>query len=199
MPIVFPTSPTVGQLFTEAGRSWVWTGSSWDAPTTNNALQIPFGLELVKTQEIGTGVSSVEVIDAFSSKYDNYRIVVTGGAGSTNVALRLKLGAASNGHSSVLVYGAYTGGSPALTVQSNGALWTTIGIVDTNQIFGNIEVMQPFIATQTVVQATYVDSANAGMVVGRHSGATSFTSFTISPGSGTITGGTILVYGYRKA
>jgi hypothetical protein len=33
MPMVFPTSPIVGQVFTSGGRSWVWSGSTWDSPS----------------------------------------------------------------------------------------------------------------------------------------------------------------------
>jgi hypothetical protein len=33
MPIIFPTSPTVGQVFSQGGRSWVWNGSTWDSPS----------------------------------------------------------------------------------------------------------------------------------------------------------------------
>lgn len=29
--IVFPSSPTVGQIFTSGDRSWQWTGSTWDS------------------------------------------------------------------------------------------------------------------------------------------------------------------------
>lgn len=31
--IDFPNSPTVGQVFTSGARSWVWTGTVWDANT----------------------------------------------------------------------------------------------------------------------------------------------------------------------
>lgn len=31
MAISFPTSPTVGEEFEAAGKTWVWTGSTWDA------------------------------------------------------------------------------------------------------------------------------------------------------------------------
>ena len=48
------------------------------------------GLVLVKTQTIGTTVSSVEVTGAFSSTYDNYKIIVSGGAGSTAAQFGLK-------------------------------------------------------------------------------------------------------------
>ena len=44
MPMVFPTSPTVGQVFSSGGRSWVWNGSTWDSPRTDNPpLAIPTG------------------------------------------------------------------------------------------------------------------------------------------------------------
>jgi hypothetical protein len=42
--MVFPTSPIVGQVFTSGGRSWVWNGSTWDAPRSDNPpLAIPQG------------------------------------------------------------------------------------------------------------------------------------------------------------
>jgi hypothetical protein len=34
--MVFPTSPIVGQVFTSGGRSWVWNGSTWDSPRSDN-------------------------------------------------------------------------------------------------------------------------------------------------------------------
>jgi hypothetical protein len=37
MPIDFPSSPTVGQVFSSSGRSWVWTGSTWDSPSSATA------------------------------------------------------------------------------------------------------------------------------------------------------------------
>lgn len=46
MPIVFPTSPIVGQLFTSGGRSWVWNGSAWDSPARDNPT-IVSGLQQV--------------------------------------------------------------------------------------------------------------------------------------------------------
>lgn len=39
MPMVFPSSPTVGQVFSSGGRSWVWTGSTWDSPSTNTTIR----------------------------------------------------------------------------------------------------------------------------------------------------------------
>ena len=50
------------------------------------------GLWLVKSQTIGTGVSSVTVTDAFSADYDSYKIVISGGVGSATAVLRTQLG-----------------------------------------------------------------------------------------------------------
>ena len=41
MAMVFPTSPIVGQVFSSGGRSWVWNGSTWDSPRTDNLQNIP--------------------------------------------------------------------------------------------------------------------------------------------------------------
>ena len=46
MPMVFPTSPIVGQVFTSGGRSWVWNGSTWDSPARDNPT-IVSGLQQV--------------------------------------------------------------------------------------------------------------------------------------------------------
>jgi hypothetical protein len=46
--MVFPTSPVVGQVFTSGGRSWVWNGSTWDAPRSDNPpLAIPTGNAII--------------------------------------------------------------------------------------------------------------------------------------------------------
>ncbi len=36
MPIDFPTGPTTGQVYTYEGRSWVWNGAAWDAPSAGS-------------------------------------------------------------------------------------------------------------------------------------------------------------------
>ena len=46
MPILFPASPTVGQVFTSGGRSWVWSGATWDSPSSTNPLLLT-GLQQV--------------------------------------------------------------------------------------------------------------------------------------------------------
>jgi hypothetical protein len=199
MPMLFPTSPTVGQVFTSGGRSWVWTGATWDSPTATNTLLAPYGLELVKAQTIGTAVTSVTVSDAFSAKYDVYKITVSGGvASSDDRVLSLKLGTASTGHNSILTYVSYAGAGPTIIVSSNTGIFNYAGAARTNSLFMNLDLINPFLLQPTLALSTYSDSTNGGSSIFRQTAATSFTSFDIAINAGTITGGTIAVYGYRK-
>jgi hypothetical protein len=43
------------------------------------------GMTLISTTTIGTAVSSVNVTSAFSTTYDNYKIMISGGVASTTV------------------------------------------------------------------------------------------------------------------
>lgn len=47
--------------------------------------------------------------------------------------------------------------------------------------------------------SAYLDTGSFGQGTGEHRSAVSYTAFTIVVGAGTITGGTVTVYGYRKA
>ena len=68
------------------------------------------GLVLVKTQTIGSGVSSVTVSDAFSSTFDHYLITASGGAGSTQMGIGLTLGASTTGYYAIRNGQNYAGG-----------------------------------------------------------------------------------------
>jgi hypothetical protein len=199
MAMVFPTSPTVGQVFTSAGRSWVWNGSAWDAPSATNVLTVPVGLELIKTQTIGTAVSSVTVTDAFNSKYDNYKILVSGGAGSaaTNY-LTLRLDSVATGYQSSIVYTSYAGSVLGSAGHSNATSFLYTGESNTTTIGADINLTNVSTPKQTKIFCQFSDAANAGVFTGFCSSTAAHTSFTFTCSSGTITGGTIRVYGYRN-
>jgi agmatine/peptidylarginine deiminase len=49
------------------------------------------GLRLIKTQTIGTSVSSVSITNAFSATYDSYKIIIEGGSMTSDGDLSLNL------------------------------------------------------------------------------------------------------------
>ena len=200
MAMVFPTSPTVGQVFTSSGRSWVWNGTTWDSPAGS-----PFvapGLVLVKSQTIGTAVSSVTVTDAFSADYDNYKITLNGGVSSQENILSLQLGGQTTAYYGSLLYATHTSSTPLAQAVNNSSSFTYAGNGNTNSQMMNVELMSPFIlsrrTTISAVASRTLNTSYSGQFTGYFNGGTSFTGFTIGTNGGTMTGGTIRVYGYRK-
>jgi len=160
------------------------------------------GLWLVKTQTIGTAVSSVTVSGAFSSTYDNYLVTVTGGVGSTVAVMRVQLGATATGYFQSGFNVAYTGITSVITT-NNGTTFESTGVVTTDSIMMSFHLWGPNLAKRTYIESTYIFGAVGGFgdsmkVMGYVNNTTQYTAFTISPSSGTLTGGTIRVYGYRN-
>jgi hypothetical protein len=159
------------------------------------------GMWLVKSQTIGTTVSSVTVSDAFTSDYDNYKIIISGGVGSTGGALlNMTLGSTVTGYYWAGAVSVWS--TPALTQLSgsNTASWSRVAIANTNSLNGEIELFCPNLAKRTLYNARYVQTQVDGNAVGTGGfldNATQYTAFTLTPSSGTLTGGTIAVYGYR--
>ena len=159
------------------------------------------GLWLVKTQTIGTAVTTVNVTGAFSTDYENYKIIVSGGAGSALTALRIQIGAANTGYYGGLVQVAYATAAVTGLNDNNATLFNYAGVSSTNTLFMNVDLISPFLAKNTMIHAAYPamgTTAAGGNYNGFLNNSTSYTDFTISPASGNITGGTIRVYGYRN-
>jgi hypothetical protein len=157
------------------------------------------GMHLVKTQTVGSGVSSVTVTGAFSGDYDNYLIQWSGGTQSVDTNLALQLGSATTNYYSSLIYGNFLGGAPANAAHNNSANWVYAG--GGNSTVGKISCMvfDPFLARPSHLQAFVRYATVYGTMVGYQGDSTSFTSFTFIPNSGTMTGGIIRVYGYRNS
>jgi hypothetical protein len=155
------------------------------------------GLQLVKKQTIGTAVSSVSVTNAFSATYDNYKIIVNGGTcSSSGIVVTTLTGSVAN-YYNILVFG-NVWATPTATGAStnNGSAWNFTGFADSDGINASFELQNPFLARQTNLAFSYVSSTNAGTGTGVHKSAVSYTGFTLTPAAGTLTGGTIYVYGY---
>lgn len=151
------------------------------------------------TVTIGTTNTAVTVNNAFSADYDNYLIFIAGGVSSATNVLRMTLGAAATGY--------YYGGKGRTyaaadinTEGSNVAFWYA-GEGSVNSLSAVIDVRSPFLAKNTLF-STHIDAARTDgyhlNVGGYLANTTSYTAFTITCSAGSITGGTIRVYGYRN-
>jgi hypothetical protein len=156
------------------------------------------GLVYVSSTTVGTAVATVTVSNAFSSTYDSYKIIYTGGTGTG--VINMYLGASLVSYSNVLVYGnTYAAPTPGGIGASASTNWQYVGWCDANICSFNMEISSPNLAKYTTfTSAGYAGATNAGSGAGIHAVATAYTSFTLF-GASTFTGGTITVYGYRKA
>lgn len=161
------------------------------------------GLVFVKSQTIGTAVSSVSVTSAFSATYDAYRIIVTGGLGSALADIQLTLTGSTTQYYSGLMYVPY-GAVGTVNAQgvgsSNAASWPFVGNISGSTLVMNVDLLNPFLAKPTGMSCGDMVMNTSGSVAftsGWHNVASSYTGFTLTASSGTMTGGTITVYGYR--
>lgn len=159
------------------------------------------GMWLVKTQTIGTAVSSVQVTSAFSTNYRNYLILLDGGVGSTSSDIVLTLGSASTAYYSSLFYNTYSSGTLIGFNFSNTANFPYVGQATTNKIIVAAKLFGPFETNRTSMSSRVVQTTTTGLsgiAGGFLNDATSYTSFTLTPSSGTLTGGVIRVYGFQN-
>lgn len=162
------------------------------------------GLVYIKEQTVGAAVSTVTVLNAFSATYDNYEIIYTGGVGSATIVLGLQIGNGATMNTSYTGTAAYTNVGAAafqIIVDNPATSASNVGGVTTTNAYLQTKIMQPFLAKNTSFFGQYIVSDFGRF--GFHSYAqlsnTSFDSLKILTNTGTITGGTITIYGYRKA
>jgi hypothetical protein len=170
-------------------------------------LQDNSGLQFVKKQTIGTAVSSVTVTDAFNANYENYKILISGGVASGNIRLHLSLGAITTNYYNALVQVNYS--ATAVTSSSNNPAtfpyWENVGSASTANTSLNIDILSPFLAKPTsfmCINPALTPTGVPGFATwnsGYNASSTSVTSFTVTTSGGTLTGGTIYVYGYGRS
>jgi hypothetical protein len=155
------------------------------------------GLTLISATTIGSAVSSVTVTGAFSATYDNYRILVSGGTASTNTGLSLQMGATTSGYKYSLVNAPYNA-SPAAASSGAGGNILYSAMMTTDGLAGTIDVNSPFLSKRTTFSCVWSSPSETGTTTGHLGNTTSYTAFTLATLSGTVTGGTIRVYGYKN-
>ena len=157
------------------------------------------GLVLVKTQTVGTSVSSVTVTDAFSSTFDNYRIVVVGAGGSADAGLCLRFGTTATGYYGSLYFDLFDGSNTGVARINNGTE-VTVGLTQNGvTVFTtSIDVTSPNLATYQQLHGTFYGRGYSGWFGGVLANNNVYTSFQILPNAGLLSGGTIRVYGYNN-
>lgn len=183
---VVPIGGTTGQMLVK--NSSTSYDTSWATP----------GMRLIKTQTVGTAVSSVEVTDVFSSSYDSYLITVRGLSGSTSAypQIRLQLGAVTTTYYFSIYYDQHAGGSTGTTRGTNTTHIAVGYLADSLINSTNITIHGPNLAENTHANGQWNIGDNVGWFGGSLRNTTQYTSFKLSPSVGTLTGGTIKVYGY---
>jgi hypothetical protein len=164
-----------------------------------NKIETFMGLVFVKSQTVGTAVSSVTVSDAFSSLYDNYRIIYTGGTGSALGQFTMQLNSVATGYYMSGFGSTFAAGTFVGDFVNNDTRWRTCGVHAAGGNVLDVEIYCPFLAMKTFIKTNYTFySSGYAMAAGECTDANSRTGLVIAPASGTLTGGTIRVYGYRK-
>ena len=212
-----PTSPFTGQAIyqVDTNQMLIWNGTAWVIP--NTPAQNPTGLELITTATcsaggtasngvitIGTTVSTVSVGNAFSSTYDNYKIVMANGAASSNGCLLsfqfAGITALSNYYGAATLARYTTGAVSGLTMNGT-ASFSYAGQHLSGQHIFNIDVVGANKTTRKYMTNGFhiaIGTGDYGTSSCECIGTSAETGFNILVSTGTITGGTIRVYGYRN-
>jgi len=156
-----------------------------------------------------SAVSSQSINDVFSATYDNYLIVTNLTAPSTNVSVNMRLRVSATDTTTNYGYASFYS---YISINASG-FETNLGNAKTSFeriVHGSTTgggsstcyLFRPFATVETTGYAIGMDyDVNAGAVFFgkgyRHTGATSFTGFTLIPSTSTISG-TVSVYGVSK-
>ena len=157
------------------------------------------GLWLVKTQAVGSGVASVTVTGAFSSDYDSYRIVYQGGTTSGSASIRFQLGGITGSvYQQYGYYGNYGSGTLNGYGPAAATLWTDLSPATSDGYAWHFDLHNPFLSLRKFGRVFASSTSGVHELALYCDSTTSATEFTVSPSAGTMTGGTIRVYGYRN-
>lgn len=209
-----PTAPFNGQVIfeTDTRQTLVWQGSAWVMLT--DADQPP-GLQIITPTGatngtvtgngvvVGNAVSSVTVSGVFSADYDSYEIIYSGGQGSTAMQLNFALDGLTTSYYGGFMHVSSAPGGVTVSGVNNASSWTGIGMMRGSSAGGylHVKLENPFEADQrTRIFCPYFrsDDQSFGTFSGINENTASRTGFVITTSTGTITGGVIRVYGYRK-
>jgi hypothetical protein len=188
-PLAIPTNGSGTLYFTSAGVSIFFPSAG---PAASSALT------LVSTTTLST--ASTTFTNAFSATYKNYLILMNQLKFATSSGgLYLTLGSASSSYSYTQMY-AVTSTAFVFGQGSSVNAYMYLADMDaTNGVSQVMNILSPFETDRTTIVSegsNYSGSPQWSKFAGLHTGATSFTSFTLASSTGTNLSGTVEVYGY---
>jgi hypothetical protein len=179
------------------------TGEVLTAADTNTYLANS-GLVFVKQVSVGSGVGTVDITSCFSSTYDNYKIVFNGIQVNTGISMNLFLLSGSTPTSSGWFgteFYCATGGTTwtgQISANNVGSAYCS-GATPSAGLASTIEIQSPNLAQFSRFQYWVVDSSYIRNGYAYHSANTQYDGCRLTTTSGgTLTGGSVTVYGYRK-
>ena len=175
------------------------TGEVLTAADTNTYLANS-GLVYITSVTSGATASSVTVSNCFSSTYDNYRIVVSGGSASVASDYSFQFSGITT--SVYQTYGYFMNPGVA-TLNAYGPAVTTqflIGSQNTSSFAGFFDVTNPNQAKQKQLSNCVGNSATGFYSFSGNCTSTSAaTGCVLTPNAGTWNTVTVTIFGYRKA
>lgn len=193
-----PSTPFEGQMIyeTDTNRVLVYEGAAWVMIADTDT---PPALELVKVQTVGSAVASVTVSDCFSSTYDNYRLIVQGVVCSqaANITFQFS-GITSNTYLMGGTFFTYASATASGYGPSATNVWAAFGYAGTTNSHICADIFAPFASTTKAMFTQASSTTNYYSFGGTCTSTTSATGFVLGLSAGTMTGGTIRVYGYRN-
>lgn len=159
------------------------------------------GLWLVKKQAIGTAVTSQTVTSAFSADFRNYRVIMTGCQPTATDSFRLMMGSgATTGHYGSMYYDRFDGAvTGTLRVNNGPSVYAVLNESGNKTAQFSCDILSPQAAEPTAITGGGYGRGFWCSWGGGVTASTQYTSFTITiDGAGTMTGGTIYVYGYNS-
>jgi hypothetical protein len=165
------------------------------------------GLFIVKTQTVGNAVASVTVTGAFSSDFNSYKIIYEGGRTSASAAnMQFQFGGITTNNYFTNRIEQTAGTATVLGVTATALPAWIIGRTGNTRMQFSLELSNPNTTNAGTLGACQFTCLDNLLAYGGTASCwleivvpTSTTSFTFTPGSGTFTGGTIRVYGYRNS
>ena len=203
---VFATTTTRDAAFGGAGEKTLAEGQFayieatnttqyYDGAAWQSVGQTP-GLTLISTATIGSAVSSATISNVFSSTYANYLVTINSFTNSVTGSgynlFRLDAGGTTN----YTTRGTYAAGVADSSVSSAAS---RMGVKSTGRQGLILFLLGPNLAENTLGWLGGPNGEFPGFYNLFVNSTTQYTDFTVLPDSGTITGGTIRVYGFSNS